>query len=300
MYNFASNVFPAKNNQESAYHERTCRNHFWLNSTEGQQKIRNMKIAVAGLGGMGSNIAETLVRLGVGHLRIADPDHIERSNINRQVIANQDTLKQGKARISATELRKIAEDFELVVYEQGVQEDMVDEFVSGCDAIVDEIDIFPLNKHVALHRAARKKNIPIYSAYVVGMGIHFYKFVGDKYKFEDFLENNENDWEKPTPNYLFKIFGSPMPDYLNQQDKKDYLNEIKKNGAPIFGPATLMGHSLVVTRLFLDLFQHARGANNHKTPVMPEFLVLDPREMSFTKEKVKRFFEVKNQTPMAA
>jgi molybdopterin/thiamine biosynthesis adenylyltransferase len=59
-----------------AYLERTKRNLFWTGGTEGQLRLRKLKIAVAGLGGMGSNIAEILVRLGVGHLKISDPDTI--------------------------------------------------------------------------------------------------------------------------------------------------------------------------------------------------------------------------------
>ena len=109
-----------------------------------------------------------LVRLGVSHLRVADPDTIDTSNINRQVIANNKTVGTSKTQASINELRTIAEDFELVGYDRGVQEDMVDEFVEGVDIIIDEIDVFPLDKHLLLHKAAQKRNTPIYSAYIVG------------------------------------------------------------------------------------------------------------------------------------
>ena len=92
------------------YLERTKRNQFWLGGPEGQNAVRELRIAIAGLGGMGSNIAEALARMGVGELRIADPDHIDVSNINRQVIANPRTVGKSKAKASADELLTIAED----------------------------------------------------------------------------------------------------------------------------------------------------------------------------------------------
>jgi molybdopterin/thiamine biosynthesis adenylyltransferase len=271
------------------YFERTKRNHFWFGGKSNQEQIRQLKIGVAGLGGMGSNIAEALARMGVGHLRIADPDHIDVSNINRQVIANTKTVGKSKAAASAEELKGIATDLELVVYEQGVSEEMVEEFVEGCDAIVDEIDVFPLNYHVMLHRAANKRNIPIYSSYVVGLGIHFYKFHGNDYTFEDFLNVSEAEWKKPTIELIYNSFGHPLPDYLDGRLRECYKNEAKENGVPIFGPSTLLGHSLVATRLILDLMRERMEFKDRfpLTPTMPEFLVLDPVDFTFKTVKMK-------------
>ena len=68
----ASNDYPAQFD-EQAYLERTKRNHFWLGGIEGQQKLKDLRVGIAGLGGMGSNLAEIMLRLGVGHIKIADP-----------------------------------------------------------------------------------------------------------------------------------------------------------------------------------------------------------------------------------
>ncbi len=279
----------ARENTRISYMERTKRNQFWFGGQLGQERIRKLKIGVAGLGGMGSNIAEALTRLGVGHLRLADPDHIDISNINRQVIANRNTVGKSKALASADELRGIGEDVELVVYEQGVDEAMVEEFVEGCDAIVDEIDVLPLDRHVLLHRAAQKRNIPLYSAYVVGLGIHFYKFHGTQYTFEDFLNVPESEWRKPTIDLIFDRFGHPFRKYLSKDLMDRYQAEAQNSGIPIFGPATLLGHSMVASRLILDLMrEHVQFKNQlPPTPTMPEFLVLDPVDFTFKIEKMK-------------
>jgi tRNA A37 threonylcarbamoyladenosine dehydratase len=91
-FEHATAYYPALKSAMASYMERTCRNHHWFGGEIGQRRIKKLKVGVAGLGGMGSNIAETLVRLGVGQLRVADPDHIDTSNLNRQVIANRNTL----------------------------------------------------------------------------------------------------------------------------------------------------------------------------------------------------------------
>lgn len=263
------------------YDVRTARNRYWLGGELGQRKLRNLRIAVAGLGGMGSNIAELLVRAGVGHLRIADPDTIEVTNLNRQVIANSRTIGKTKVAASVEELRRIAQDYELVAYEQGVTEEMVEEFVEGCDAIVDEIDVFPLEAHLILHRAARRRGIPIYSSYVVGVGIHLYKFHGEDFILEDFLDRAEKElWKSPTAEYLVRKIGHPLPSYAQGERGAGYVEEIRKGTVPIFGPSTLLGQSLLTIRMMNDLLGLA-GTDGPVTPCMPEFLVLDPKDLSF-------------------
>src|SRR5579885_1466985 len=111
MFRKATKVLKAEFNRK-AYEERTCRNHFWIGGPEGQEAIRKLSIGVAGMGGMGANIANHLVRLGVGHLRIADPDTIEATNLNRQVIARKGSLGSLKVDAAIRDLRDIAEDFE--------------------------------------------------------------------------------------------------------------------------------------------------------------------------------------------
>jgi molybdopterin/thiamine biosynthesis adenylyltransferase len=282
----ASAHYPAEFDRR-AYFERTARNQFWVNGEIGQERIRKLKIAVAGLGGMGGQIADSLARVGVGHLRIADPDHVELTNINRQLVATQETIGQSKTEVAEQQLRRVSKDFELVAYRQGVCEEMIEEFVEGCDAIVDEIDVFALDKKVLLHRAARKRGIPLYSAYIIGLGTHFYKFHGEQYTLEHFLNEGPEVWKKPSADYLLERFGQPFTRYIDAETKRRYSEQIATRGTPIFGPAALLGQSLVTTRLIVDLL-HTQGVKMFtqpvpKTPVMPEFLVLDPVDLTFRK-----------------
>lgn len=270
------------------YYERTKRNTFWLGGREGQDCVHDLKVGVAGLGGMGSNIAAALARLGVGHIRVADPDIVERSNINRQIVANEGTIGKTKVQACVDVLEEIAKDIDIIAYEQGITEETVYDFCDGLDIIVDEIDVFPLDKHVLLHDEAKRSDIPIYSAYVVGLGVHMYKFYGD-YTIRDFLGKN-GSWSEPSAEYLVKTFGYPLPEYLNEETLDEFIGEISKGDVPIFGSSCLFGHAMVSMRVVLDMLHEKFGGgyinvfNYIPTPIMPKFIVIDPVTMSINNE----------------
>jgi molybdopterin/thiamine biosynthesis adenylyltransferase len=261
---------------EEFYIERTQRNHFFLGGEKGQLAIRNLKIGIAGLGGMGSNIAEYLARVGVGELRLADPDTIDTSNINRQVIANTNTVGKKKSLTSQNEISVIAPDVKLKVFEQGITQEIVEEFISGCDFIVDEIDIFPLEAHYILHQACRKYSIPVYSAYVIGLGVHFYKFQGNEFKFEDFLSFDNKMSDSEILDEVANNVASPNPIYLKNEQLNNFKKVALNKGVPIFGPSCLVGHSIVVTRILCDfLGSEILGQKIPSTPIMPKFVKID-------------------------
>ncbi|MCB9072052.1 MAG: ThiF family adenylyltransferase [Bdellovibrionaceae bacterium] len=275
----ASHHFAPELNEE-IYFQRTKRNHFWLNGLAGQQKLKDLRVGIAGLGGMGSNIAEIMVRLGVGHIKIADPDTIEISNINRQVIANKETVGCKKAHASFKELRTIATDFELVVYDQGITEDNAEEFVEDLDVLINEVDVGPLYVHQWLHQAARKNNIPIYSGFIIGIGTHIYKFQGSAYTFEEFMQFNQEQIKKPTADFLADVFLKPEPDYLcDREVREKFQKTIESNNIPIFGASTFASQSVIAVRVIADYLQLHKNLGGVETPVMPYFIKLDPLDL---------------------
>ncbi len=278
----ASQVLPAHFDR-TQYLERTRRNRYWLGSEEAQMRLQNLRVGIAGLGGMGSNIAEILVRLGVGHIKIADPDTIEASNLNRQVIANQSTLGTKKALASARELQGITRDCEIVVYDDGITEQNAAEFVEELDILVDEIDVSPLRPHVWLHQAARKHHLPIYSGYIIGMGTHIYKFQGEEFTFEDFMQNREDMYDRPTLEFLLDRFYRPAPSYVNTpQSTAELLESARASSFPIFGASTYGSQSCLVIRMIADYFGLPQKLGVPETPVMPKFIKLDTLDYTLT------------------
>jgi molybdopterin/thiamine biosynthesis adenylyltransferase len=276
---FCSRYYPCKFDK-AAYFERTRRNHHWVGGEKGQKALHDMRVAVAGLGGMGSGVAELLVRLGVGHIKIADPDTIDASNLNRQVIANRSTVGKKKVDASTAELRALAEDFELLCYGDGVTAENAAEFVSDTDLIIDEIDVFPLRAHIHLHEAARALGLPVYSGYIIGMGFHVYKFHGTGYTFEDFLLHSSGQIEKPSPDFLVDRYINPPPSYLREPRRRQDFVAAMREGVPIFGASCSAAQSLVVIRAVCDYLRLAEKLNTPPTPVMPEFIKFDPLDLS--------------------
>mgnify|MGYP002590814358 CR=1 FL=1 len=74
---------------------------------ELQNKISAARVAVCGLGGLGSNIAIALARAGVGHLHLIDFDRVDLSNLNRQLVATLDTVGQLKVEAMAERIARV-------------------------------------------------------------------------------------------------------------------------------------------------------------------------------------------------
>ena len=83
---------------------------------EGLERLRNARVAVFGIGGVGSFAAEALARGGVGHMALIDGDTVSLTNINRQLIATQKTVGRLKTEVMAERIREICPDTEIVEY----------------------------------------------------------------------------------------------------------------------------------------------------------------------------------------
>ncbi|HNL80935.1 MAG TPA: ThiF family adenylyltransferase, partial [Agitococcus sp.] len=79
------------------------------------ERLKNARVFIAGLGGVGSFAAEALARMGVGHLTLVDCDVVAASNVNRQLVALNSTVGQNKADIMAARVRDINPDVQLMV-----------------------------------------------------------------------------------------------------------------------------------------------------------------------------------------
>lgn len=122
---------------------------------EGIRALQKKKVAVFGLGGVGGAAAEALARGGIGHLMLIDHDIVQKSNINRQLIALHSTLGIQKTEAAARRLRDINPDIELSLYpvffDAATQQDIP---LDTCDYIIDAIDCVPSKLLLANSAAA--------------------------------------------------------------------------------------------------------------------------------------------------
>ena len=154
--------------------------------TSGIERLRKLRVAVFGIGGVGGYTVETLARAGVGTLYLIDGDTIGVSNINRQLYALHSTIGQYKTAAAAA---RIADINPACTVHQVVQHILPDAdgslaslpFLSNIDGIVDAVDTIALK--VALAAAAETRGIPITAA--MGCGN---KLRADLFQFADIYD----------------------------------------------------------------------------------------------------------------
>lgn len=127
-------------------------------------KLRNSRILVVGVGGVGAYVAEMLARSGVGHLVIVDPDVVSDTNINRQLIALNSTVGKPKVEVLKSRLRDINPDIEVDARQIYLKDELTDALLDEghYDYVIDAIDT--LAPKVFLIYAARQRNIPVVSS----------------------------------------------------------------------------------------------------------------------------------------
>ena len=108
---------------------------------QGQKKLANSHVCLIGLGGVGSWVAEALVRSGIGKLTLIDMDHIVASNINRQIQATEKNIGQSKLQALSDRIHKINSNCDLILIDDFLTVDNLSDLIhEGHDVIVDAID----------------------------------------------------------------------------------------------------------------------------------------------------------------
>lgn len=108
---------------------------------EGLARLRAARVAVVGIGGVGSWAVEALARSGVGHLRLIDLDHVAESNMNRQIHALEATLGQAKVTAMAQRIGQIDPRTEVECVDEFVDADNVAQLLdAGLHYVVDAVD----------------------------------------------------------------------------------------------------------------------------------------------------------------
>jgi adenylyltransferase/sulfurtransferase len=133
---------------------------FYPLGEEGQQRLQDAAALVCGCGALGSVIASTLVRAGVGHVRLVDRDYLELNNLQRQVLYDEADVASGLPKAIAAErkLRQINSQVRIEAVVADVDYRNIEQLVQGTDVIVDGTDNFDIR--FLLNDAAHHFNIP--------------------------------------------------------------------------------------------------------------------------------------------
>ncbi|QDU36062.1 tRNA threonylcarbamoyladenosine dehydratase [Maioricimonas rarisocia] len=241
----ASSAGEAHGGSRWTYAEAFCRN-AGLISDEEQERLRNARVAIPGMGGVGGQHLVTLARMGVGRFTIADPDTFEVANTNRQSGARLDTLGRSKAEVMAEEALRINPDLDIRVFREPVSADNVDAFLEGADVLLDGIDLYAIDARLILFRAAAERGLYAVTAGPVGFSTAWLTFDPAGMSFDRYFDLTD-DMDRVETILAFLLGSSPSATQLAYMDIA-YMN-FREQTAPSVAASCQLASGVAATEV---------------------------------------------------
>ncbi len=134
---------------------------------EGQIRLKQSHVVVAGLGGLGCSVSLHLACSGLGHITLVDSDCVELSNLNRQVLHYEEDIGEKKPFSAARKLAELNSSIEVTPVFEKITEDNAEEIIKGADAVIDGMD--NLETRFALNKACVALGTPLIHGGVHGL-----------------------------------------------------------------------------------------------------------------------------------
>ncbi len=208
------------------YEKAFSRNIGWLTHDE-QAKLRNSRVAIAGLGGVGGAHLLTLARLGIARFTISDFDDFDLHNMNRQAGAFMPHMGQSKISTLARMALDINPEIDLRQFPQGVLPENVDDFLDGVDVYVDGLDFFALPARRMVFAKCREKGIPVLTAAPLGIGVALLYFSPTGMSAEQYFKWEGQEVQEQYARFIAGLSPAMMqrhylvaPEAVNFQEKR--------------------------------------------------------------------------------
>lgn len=177
---------------------------------EALEKLKNARVALFGVGGVGSYTLEALVRTGVGNIDVFDADTVSETDFNRQIIAIENEIGNKKTAAAVNRVKSINKDINVVPYDLFYLPDTADQIdLSVYDYIVDAVDT--VSAKIELIVRATKLGVPIIS--VMGTG-------------------NKMDATRLTVSDIYKTENCPLARVMRYELKKRGIKKLKVVWSP--------------------------------------------------------------------
>jgi molybdopterin/thiamine biosynthesis adenylyltransferase len=181
--------------KEFDYNTAFSRNIGWITHEE-QAILKNKRIAIAGLGGVGGSHLITLTRLGIGKFNVADFDKFELPNFNRQAGASVSHIDRQKTDVMTEMALDINPELDIKTFKNGVTPENLSEFFADVDLYVDSLDFFAFDAREMVFAYCAEHGIPAITAAPLGMGTALLNFLPGQMSFEEYFQlkgKSEND-----------------------------------------------------------------------------------------------------------
>lgn len=198
---------------------------------EGLEKLKNARVAVFGIGGVGGYVVEALARSGVGELTLVDSDRVSKSNINRQIIALQSTVGEYKTEVMKKRVEDINPTIRVIVKNIFYLPETAGEFDFSCyDYVVDAVDT--VTAKLSIIERAKDANVPVISSMGTGN-----KLDASAFKVADIHKTSVCPLAKVMRRELKKRGIDKLKVVYSEEEPKSKGVEGEKNGKP--APASI-------------------------------------------------------------
>lgn len=273
-------IYTAVPNEEM-YWERVDRSLGWLGDTteeqkSRQEKLKNVVVGIAGTGGIGGQLAQRLVRLGVRNLKLADPDNFDISNMNRQMGADLAHIGKNKAEVVAEMTYALNRDVNIAVYPEGITPKTATDFVEDCDYVLDQMDFYEIANRYALHRAFRAstKAKCIFKVPTVAHGTYIFKYTKDSMTLEEVYGIKEDAPLSPQVIHrLMERIIPKMPSYPSEETLEHWFVDLKR--MPIFAGCPPIAEGALAERLAQEITELDQLPGAVRIPVQPGYVYFD-------------------------
>jgi tRNA A37 threonylcarbamoyladenosine dehydratase len=201
-------------------------------------KLRNSHIMIFGLGGVGGYVCEMLSRAGIGEMTIVDYDTVDRTNLNRQIIALESTIGLMKTSLFESRLKDINPEIRVNIISRRLEPGNIEEFFNNqVDYVVDAID--QVSSKLALIEFCTLHKIPIISSMGTGNKIDPKQVeVADIYKtdMDPMAKIMRKELKKREIPSLKVVFSREKP--IRNAVEYEKIPDARKPGSLVFVPAT--------------------------------------------------------------
>lgn len=196
---------------------------------ESIEKLKESKVAIFGIGGVGSFVVEGLVRAGVGSFILIDNDVVSESNLNRQIIATTKTIGMPKVEVAKERILEINPEAKVEIVKEFFMPDSREILDNTVSYIVDAIDT--VTAKIELVQRAKKLDIPIISCMGTGNKLDPTKFeITDIYKTSvcPLAKVMRKELKQRGVKKLKVLYSKEEPINIKQIEKQDIKLETKK------------------------------------------------------------------------
>ncbi|MBP5445182.1 MAG: tRNA threonylcarbamoyladenosine dehydratase [Acholeplasmatales bacterium] len=210
-----------------------------LLGSSAMEKLKDVTVAVFGIGGVGGYVCEALARSGIEHFVLVDSDTVALTNINRQIIATLDTIGKYKCDCMKDRILSINKNAKVEVINKFFLPDNQDEFdFKSFDYVIDAVDT--VTAKIAIILKAKENNIPIISAMGAGNKLNPAMLeVSDIYKtsVDPLAKVMRIELKKRHVNKLKVVYSKELPIKPNESNEDSNKREVP--GSNAFVPTTM-------------------------------------------------------------